>query len=668
MADLSRLLSARSIAVVGGGAWCASIIGAAHRIGYQGDIFPVHPTGKDIAGLRALKQLQDWDGPIDCAFVGVNRHATIEVIQQLNDLNAGGAVCFASGFAEAAGEESEAISLQSQLVKAAGNMPLLGPNCYGFVNALDKVAVWPDQHGMAHVERGVAILTQSSNIAINLTMQKRGVPIAYAVTCGNQAQTSQASIARHLLNDNRVTAIGLHIEGFGGTRAWVDLAQEADAMGKTLVALKVGRSSQAQTATMSHTASLAGSDAGANALLDRLGIIRVDDLTTFLETLKLLHVTGGLDAPTLSSISCSGGEASLMADLVEDLPLTLPPLVPDQAKELRSALGPMVALANPLDYHTYIWRDTPSMVSAWSAMTAPHIGITLSVVDYPHTDAADWTCATDAALAVRSETGRPVGVVASLPELMPDDVAQQLMAGGVVPFNGMVEALKATALVANKPAFDPVHPLFASPPKEPATLISEPEAKTALARFGLDVPQGQTCTRIGLGSINLPEPLALKSLGLAHKTESGGVRLNLSVTDLDTAAKTMPGSEFLVETMVTDGVVELIIGIVRDPAHGFVLTIGAGGVLTELLQDTVSLLVPASQKRVHDALKRLKIWPLIEGYRGKPGADTPSLLKAVDSIQAYVAAEANTVEEIEINPLICTPTQAIAADALIRKG
>ena len=209
MADLSRLLSARSIAVVGGGAWCASIIGAAHRIGYQGDIFPVHPTGKDIAGLRALKQLQDWDGPIDCAFVGVNRHATIEVIQQLNDLNAGGAVCFASGFAEAAGEESEAISLQSQLVKAAGNMPLLGPNCYGFVNALDKVAVWPDQHGMAHVERGVAILTQSSNIAINLTMQKRGVPIAYAVTCGNQAQTSQASIARHLLNDNRVTAICL---------------------------------------------------------------------------------------------------------------------------------------------------------------------------------------------------------------------------------------------------------------------------------------------------------------------------------------------------------------------------------------------------------------------------------------------------------------------------
>ncbi|MEP3636213.1 MAG: acetate--CoA ligase family protein [Paracoccaceae bacterium] len=668
MADLSRLLSARSIAVVGGGAWCASIIGAAQRIGYQGDIFPVHPTGKDIAGLRAIKRLQDRDGPIDCAFVGVNRHATIEVIQQLNDLNAGGAVCFASGFAEAASEESDAINLQTQLIQAAGDMPILGPNCYGFVNALDKVAVWPDQHGMAHVERGVAILTQSSNIAINLTMQKRGVPIAYAVTCGNQAQTTQASIARHLLNDTRVTAIGLHIEGFGDTREWIELAKDADAMGKTLVALKVGRSSQAQIATMSHTASLAGSDAGANALLDRLGIIRVDDLATFLETLKLLHVTGGLDAPTLSSISCSGGEASLMADLVEDLPLTLPSLVPAQTKELRAALGPMVALANPLDYHTYIWRDTPSMVSAWSAMAAPHIGITLSVVDYPHTDAGDWVCATDAALAVRHETGRPVGVVASLPELMPDEVAKQLMAGGVVPFNGMVEALKATALVANKPAVDPVHPFCAAPSKASSTLISEAQAKADLARFGLDVPKGQTCMCAELHRVDVPEPLVLKSVGLAHKSDSGGVKLNLSKADLETTAITMPGSDFLVETMITHGTVELIVGVVRDPAHGFVLTIGAGGILTELMQDTVSMLVPASRNSIHDALQRLKVWPLIEGYRGKPGADVPSILKAVDSIQAYVAAEANTVEEIEINPLICTPTQAIAADALIRKG
>jgi len=176
--DLSRLLNPRSIAVIGGGAWCEAIIGAARRIGYTGRITPVHPSGKQIAGQLALRRLEDWPGSIDAAFIGINRHATIEAVEVLQKLGAGGAVCFASGFTEAMAQDENGHDLQQQLVKAAGDMPILGPNCYGFVNALDQVAIWPDQHGMAPVERGVAILTQSSNIAINLTMQQRALPIA----------------------------------------------------------------------------------------------------------------------------------------------------------------------------------------------------------------------------------------------------------------------------------------------------------------------------------------------------------------------------------------------------------------------------------------------------------------------------------------------------------
>ena len=134
---------------------------------------------------------------------------------RLGGFGAGGAVCFASGFAEAEAEDAAGAALQAQLVAAAGEMPVLGPNCYGFVNALDRVAIWPDQHGMRPVARGVAILAQSSNIAINLTMQKRGLPIAYMVACGNQAQTRQSDLALALLRDARVTTLGLHIEGFG---------------------------------------------------------------------------------------------------------------------------------------------------------------------------------------------------------------------------------------------------------------------------------------------------------------------------------------------------------------------------------------------------------------------------------------------------------------------
>ncbi|PCH65961.1 MAG: acyl-CoA synthetase, partial [Rhodobacteraceae bacterium] len=409
--DLSRLLNPETIAVIGGGAWCASIIKAAGTIGFTGKIVPVHPSGKEIAGQPALRRLEDWQGSIDAAFIGINRSATIKTVDTLRRLGAGGAVCFASGFTEAMAEDSGGADLQEQLVRAAGDMPVLGPNCYGIINALDRVAIWPDQHGMQAVDRGVAILTQSSNIAINLTMQQRALPIAYMITCGNMAQTSQADIAMALLDDHRVTAIGLHIEGFADLRQWEALAGKAWDRGIPLVALKSGQSEQAQQAALSHTASLAGSDAGAQAFLDRLGIARVHGLPEFLETLKLLHCVGPLASNRISSISCSGGEASLIADLAQARAVAFPPLGAGQKSRLKQALGPMVALANPLDYHTYIWRDGAKMTQAWEAMTGSGIALTLSIVDYPHTDAADWACATNAALEVRRATGAPFAVV-----------------------------------------------------------------------------------------------------------------------------------------------------------------------------------------------------------------------------------------------------------------
>ena len=667
--DLSRMFNPRTIAVIGGGAWCASIIGAAQRMGFSGNIIPVHPAGKVIAGLQSVPDVNAIAQPIGAAFIGINRRATIDSVAALAAQGAGGAVCFASGFSEAATEDAEGAGLQAQLVQAAGEMPILGPNCYGFVNALDRVAIWPDQHGMVPVERGVAILTQSSNIAINLTMQRRGLPIACMVACGNMAQTSQAEIADVLLNDSRITAIGLHIEGFGELRQWESFAARAAKRGIPVVALKVGASGHAQAATVSHTASLAGSDAGASALLARLGFARVRSLSDFLETLKLLHVNGRLSGRRIASISCSGGEASLIADLALAHDLAFPPLEPAQQQDLRAALGPMVALANPLDYNTYIWRDTAAMARAWGAMTDEGIDMTLSVVDYPHTDAADWACATDAALAVRAKTQRPFGVVASLPELMPSDTAQRLMQGGVVPFCGMEEAL--AALSAAQPVAPDPTPLLLPGPERDGQTLTEAEAKAALAAYGLPVPTARTAkTPEAAGQVarGMTGPLALKSLGLAHKSDQGGVRLNLAPDAVEAAARDMPGQGFLVEEMVADGVAELLIGVTRDPAHGFLLTIGAGGVLTELLEDTVSLLLPCTRAQVGEAMQRLRCAPLLAGYRGRPAAHVDAILDAVEALQSYVTDHAETLCEVEINPLICTPTRAVAVDALIRKA
>ncbi|MCE8548522.1 acetate--CoA ligase family protein [Ruegeria pomeroyi] len=666
---LSRMFQPRSIAVIGGGAWCRQVIVQCRRMGYGGAIWPVHPKAAEVEGYPAFARLEDLPGAPDAAFIGINRHATVEAVALLSAMGAGGAVCFASGFSEALAEDETGSELQAALVAAAGDMPILGPNCYGFVNALDGALLWPDQHGCSRVERGVAILTQSSNIAINLTMQQRGLPIAYVVTCGNMAQTGQARIAMGLLDDPRVTAIGLHIEGFGDLRDWEALAAKAHARGVPLVALKVGASEQARQATVSHTASLAGSDAGAQALLDRLGIPRLRALPDLLETLKLLHCCGPLAGLGIASISCSGGEASLIADMAEGGGLRFPPLSGDQRVRLRAALGPMVALSNPLDYHTYIWRDTDAMAAAWSGMTGEGIALTVSIVDYPVTDASDWACATQAALRVRAETGAPFAVVATLPELMPPDVAAELMAGGVVPLMGLREALAAAEAAASLRAPDPV-PLCLPGLGAAERLLDEGAAKAALAAHGLAVPRNRTARADGIAQAveGMRGPFAVKGVGLAHKSDHGAVRLGVAAADVARVASEIGTPEVLVEEMVSDTVAELLVGVVRDPAHGFVLTLGAGGVLTELMRDTVSLLVPAAPEAIRAGLEQLRIAPLLAGYRGKPGANMDAILEAVAAVQDYVLAHAETLGEVEINPLLATPDRAVAVDALIRKG
>lgn len=670
--DLSRLLRPESVAVIGGGAWGGAVVAQLRKFGFPGDIWPVHPKAAEVAGVRAYPSLAALPAPPDVAFVGVNRRATIETVAALSKMGAGGATCFAAGFAEAEAEDGEARALQAALLDAAGAMPILGPNCYGLVNALDRALLWPDQHGLVPVARGVAILTQSSNIAINLTMQARGLPIGYMITAGNQAQTGQAEIAAALLDDDRVTAIGLHIEGFSDLRAWEAFAAKARARGVPVVALKVGRSEAARAATVSHTASLAGGDAGAAALIRRLGFARVASLPELLETLKLCHVCGPLPSRRVASISCSGGEASLAADTGHCRGVEFPPLNATQRAALRAALGPMVALANPLDYNTYIWRDTAKMTDAWAAMIDPSLALTLIVVDFPRPDRCDdtdWTCATEAALAVRARTGANIALVATLPELLPEAVAARLLAGGVVPLHGLSEAIAAAEAAASIAAPGPV-PLLLPPPARPATTLPEAEAKARLADAGLDVPRSERATSpagAARAAVRLGFPVALKGEGFAHKTEAGAVALGLAdAAAVERAAAAMPAASFLVEEMLEGGVAELLVGIVKDPAHGFVLTLGAGGTLTELWEDTASLLVPAAEAEIGAALDSLRVARLLAGYRGRPAADRKAVLAAIAAIQAYAVAQADRLEEVEVNPLICTPSRAVAADALIR--
>jgi len=677
MRDLSRLLRPRSIAVIGGGAWGRAVITQARSLGFDGPIWPVHPTANEVAGQRAFQTVSALPGVPDACFIGVNRKATLDIVRKLATIGAGGAICFASGFAEAAAEDPDATDLQQALRDAAGEMPFLGPNCYGFINYLDGPLLWPDQQGGARVSRGVAIVAQSSNIAINMTMQRRGLPLAYVVTAGNQAQTGVAEIGMALLDDPRVTALGLHIEGFGDLRQFEALAAKAARLGKPIVALKLGRSAEARAALVSHTASIAGSEAGAAALLARLNIARLHSLPAFLETLKLLHACGPLASNRIASISCSGGEASLAADSIIGHDLVFPPLSTRQKIALRAALGPMVALANPLDYNTYIWRDTAAMGRAWAAMMEPSLGLTMILVDFPRADrcdASDWECAIKAALAAKAETGANVAMVATLPELMPEDTAARLLAGGVVPLLGLTEAISAieAAAFVGRAQTPVATPLLVAPhaPKE-TILYSEARAKAALAACGLTIPNGQE-VRNAENAIKVARqigyPLALKVAGYAHKSEAGAVALGISSdAELTGTLATLPPGAVLAEEMVSDAVAEMLIGVTRDPAHGMLLTLAAGGVLAEILDDSATLLIPSHETDLRAAIGSLKIARLLSGYRGKPAADISAIVGAIMAVQDYVIKNAATLDEVEINPLLCCPTRAVAADALIRQ-
>lgn len=549
-------------------------------------------------------------------------------------------------------------------------MPIIGPNCYGMINYADGALLWPDQHGGVKLrpgDKGVAIITQSSNIAINLTMQKRGLPIAFLMAAGNQAQTGLSELALSLIEDDRVTALGLHIEGFDSVAGFEKLAARARERRKPIIAMKVGRSEQARRATVSHTASLAGSDAASGAFLKRLGIARVHSIPAFVETLKLLHITGPLLGRRLSSMSWSGGDVSIMADSAEERLVYFPPLTEQHRAHLKSLLGPLVSVANPLDFNNFIVADEPAMVETFTVMMSAGFDLNMVVLDFPRPDrcpiaAQYWRIvrAFEAALKTTKSQG---AIVSQLPENIPEEYAIDLMAQRIAPLLGVREALdaaEAAAFIGQAWREAPPRPVDTTASGSPAgkrIALDEAVAKAQLTAAGLPVPKGE---RVGdaseavAASKKLGLPVALKALGVSHKSEIGAVRLNLRDADsVSTAAGDLSrlGRGMYVERMVQDGVAELIVGFTRDPIFGAIMTVGAGGILVELLRDSVTLMLPAIRDEIEKALQELKLFPLLEGYRGRLKADLAAAIDAIYGIATFVQQNPE-IEELDVNPLI----------------
>ncbi len=677
---LQPLLNPRSIALLGATDWTDAVAAGADKLGFRGQIWRVHPRRESTAQKTYYRSVEELPGVPDCAFLAMSAQDAPAAARALAARGCGALVGFSSGFSEIGTAQGAALS--EELRRAAGTLPYLGPNCYGMVNFFDRVALWPDQVVGESPQRGIALLCQSGTLALTLMFNDRSLPIGYLITVGNQERLAAEDLIEALCADTRVTAIGLYLEGIKDVVRFAKAAQLARECGKPIAVIKSGRSAAAARTAHSHTGAMTGSDAVFEAFCQQAGIARCHTLAELCETLKLLHAGGPLAGRRVIVMGCSGGDMAMSADLAEPLALEFPAFDADTAVSLRALLGDRVTIANPFDIHTYTWFDHVAMRGIFDNVFGSDVDAVAFMLDCPPPDRADdsaFVPVIDEFIAAAANAGPRAALLASLPETLNHAIRERCIAGGVVPLQGLDEGLKALQHgAATAAAWHRDFPLIEPPTHlaRPAHVIAERAAKTRLAGFGLSVPAAEIASpaTAAAAAQALGFPVAMKISGgdFAHKSDRGGVILNIrSVSEAEHAALKLGGlaSELLIEKMVEGGVAEILVGVVSDPQFGQVLVIGGGGVQAELWNDTVRLLPPWSRESIAAALPRLKCWPLLCGFRGKPPADVDALTSAVLAIAGYASAHRATLVEMDVNPVIVCRDGlgAIAVDALIRE-
>lgn len=685
--NFKRMLHPRHIVFIGGKNIIRQGIQNCKKARFKGKVYAVSKKEDKILGVQCYKSIDELPLVPDAAFVAIRGDKAIDIINQLREMGVFGCVCYAAGFSEVGNKK-----LYQDLIEAAGEMALVGPNCYGIINFLDDVPLWPDNYGFVPTDEGVAIISQSGNLSFNITMNDRSLPIAYVLSIGNQSVLDIADYIMVMCDDPRVTAIGLHIEGLNDIEKFIQAGKMALEKDIPLVAFKTGVSEIGSQLTMSHTSSLAGSDDLYQALFKRLNISRVDSLSAFLETLKLFSVAGKLEGRNLGVLTCSGGESAMIADTAEKHNYVLPDLNEKQRNELGSQLSRFEHVSNPLDYNTSIWGDKQKLIKCFTPFMEEQFDITLLILDYlnkENSEVESWIAAIDAFIQVRETLQAQAIVISVLQEGMPFYFRERLISEGIAPLQGMTDAFTALTAVSEyseaRKRDDPVSTgLLLSDDTSHSgegIVFDEWEGKQALRSYGLEVPAGKVVI------FNEDHPIdgmegsfVVKGLSgeIAHKTDIGAVKLNLQTeAEVKQALLQMRGDladkingdvRFLVEEMVSGAVAELNMGIIRDDQFGLALVLSMGGELVNLVNDSVPVLLPTNRKEIMKALYSLKGIKLLTGFRGRPKGDIEAVVNAAESVALYAEANKNNILEMDINPLLVLPDGegVVAADAFIR--
>ena len=672
--DLNKLFRPKKLAIIGG-YWADFVYDENIKIGFKGKIWHINPKRRTTKKKKYYKSLADLPSIPDCVYIAVSNDLTIKLMKDISDMGAGGAVCLASRFSEL--NTTEGKEKTKKLIDNSGKTPFLGPNCYGFINYFDRVSVWSDQVAGNQTNKGVAIICQSGTIGNTISFNHRSLPIGYIISLGNQAKIGIEDTIEYALKDKRVTAIGIYAEGFTSINKLIRVLKISKEKKIPIAIVKVGRSKIASKTILTHTGSLSGKENIYDALFKRMGVARCETLSELTELLKYFHTHGVISNDQISIMGPSGGDMAMLGDAAEALNLKFGKIKPQIKNDLKKVNHPGVIVSNPFDMQTYNWNDPDNIEKTFKIFFKNNFSSISLMLDFPNMEKCDtdeWDAIVNKFIKVAKKY-KNGSLISSLSDTMPKHIRDKCINNGISPLQGMKEALftikKAIEIGSIWKNESAVKNYKVKRQNKNIKTYSEFESKKILKKIGIRIPKGIISDKIKLkkdsAKIGFPLVAKIHSNKIFHKSEHNGVKTNIkNFNELISKTKTFK-NQILLEKMVKDSLIEILIGIKIDDEFGPVIVIGAGGIYTELIRETKTLLLPLTKKDIQNELKNMKIGKILFGYRNQDRADIDSLIKTILSLSKFAEKNINKLHEIEINPLIvCKKNKGVfAVDALI---
>lgn len=663
--------------------------------GFDGDIYLVNPRAEEVHGAKAYPSLADIGAPVDLVYVMTPIEIVPEVIRHGVDIGAKNYVVLTAGYGEVGGEgavrEQELLDLATEL-----EVTILGPNGNGFINAADGVTPYGLPIPQPLIAGSVGVVLQSGALASSVLSfaQSRNIGISLLVAMGNETVMSVTDVVRGLVEDPKTKSIALFLESVRRPEEFAEVAKMALDAGKPIVALKIGRSVKASRTAQAHTGALVGDDKTVDAAFAQLGVIRVVSLEDLIITAGLLAETGPLPGRRVGVVTPSGGASEIIADRAEDEGLDLVEFTDDTMAKLTEVLPSFATPNNPLDVTGYVLLDRELMGNALKIVAAdPNIDFVMVLQDLPRQ-----TADPELALQLYSRNAQtireapktiiPVGNV--LTDI--NETGREIQAGSRYPqvLGGIEHGLAAIGHAVRwsevvrrhrEGAQTPPQVEVSFPeglPERRGSWAEQPAAKLLAANGVPMVPSelASTPDEAAAAAEQMGFPVVVKASvdGLEHKSDIGGVKLNLASADqvrtavaevLEATAKAgHAGAQVLVQPHRSGGS-ELLVGVVRDPAWGLTLAVALGGVWVELLDDSALRVLPVAQDEVRRAIDSLKGVRALQGARGAEPVDLDELSRVITHIGALAHGLGDDLVALEVNPLRASGDRIEALDALI---